>query len=132
MATTTHTLLFLPDDATLPTLGSVLVPDWTASYMGLLKSLVFVDTASKLKPSMGGFSGGGGPLAGKPGELNSTLLPCRKETLCEGDRLARRAIFPNGFLRITYHTAPAAIRTNRMTTIGTTMAATLLLPGKNE
>lgn len=114
---------FVPDP--LPTLGSDAVPDWTASYIGLLKSLVLLDTASKLNPSIGAVSGGGGPL-GNPGELNSTLLPCRKETLCDDAKLVSRAIFPNGFLRIAYHTPAAAVMTKRMITSGTTMAATLL------
>lgn len=94
--------------------------------MGLLKSLVLLETVSKLNPSIGAVSGGGGPLLGNPGELNSTLLPCRKETLCDEAKLVSRAIFPNGFLRIAYQTPAAAVITRMMITRGTTIAATLL------
>lgn len=93
--------------------------------MGLLKSLVLLETVSKLNPSIGAVSGGGGPL-GKPGELNSTLFPWRKETLCDEARLVSRAIFPNGFLRMAYQTPAPAVITNSIITKGTTMAATLL------
>lgn len=116
--------MYLPDPPT--TLGSVVVPDCTASYMGLLKSLVLLDTVSRLNPSIGAVSGGGGPLFGNPGELNSTLFPCLKETLWDEAKLVKRAIFPKGFFRMAYQTPPAAVRTSRMITRGTTIAATLL------
>lgn len=93
--------------------------------MGLLKSLVLLDTVSKLKPSIGAVSGGGCPLLGNPGELNSTLFPWRNDTLCDDAKLVRRAILPNGFFRIAYHTPPAAVITNRMITKGTMIAARL-------
>ena len=37
----------------------------------------------------------------------------------------------NGLLRMTYHTPPAASNTIKITTIGTIMAAEVLLPGAN-
>lgn len=69
--------LALPDP--FPKLGSVVVPDCTASYIGLAKSRCFpLFTVCRLYPSVGDMdsvgAGGGGAL-GKTGELNSTLVP---------------------------------------------------------
>ena len=80
-------------------LGSVFVPDCTASYMGLEKSLVLlVFTVCRLYPSKGATSPeeepGGAVGPGKPGALNSTLVPWRKVTLCEDVNVGRRANLP--------------------------------------
>lgn len=73
--------------------GSAVVPDCTASYIGLLKSVVLLPSVSRLYPSSGatpppaGITPVAGLFEGKSGELNSTFVPGRNDTLWDEVRL---------------------------------------------
>lgn len=72
-------------------LGSVSVPDCTASYIGFEKSVVLGLSVSNVYPSIGGTVGGSVAPFEPP---NSTFVPWRKYTFCDGNEMLGSITLP--------------------------------------